>query len=278
MWAHRVVRTVADFGEGWGSSCAPAFAPAHFGHKSHMEEHPNIALVPVDHDLDVTSVVEVRRTLDALIDGGCRRIVLNLAGMSFVDSAGMALIFREVRRMRGVGGLVSITNAGDRVLRSLRIARLVDFAPVSGCGERPQVQELDPGVLPEWRSTLSIDPTDLAGSRRRVERVLARLGLAADAGFDLALAVGEAMGNAVDHTDSNCSLVTVACYPDRAVVEVSDCGCGYELGSEGELPEVSESGERGRGIRLMRLLADAVTIARKPSGHGTVVRIVKLLG
>ncbi|WP_417119078.1 anti-sigma factor antagonist [Olsenella phocaeensis] len=243
-----------------------------------MEEHSNIALVPVDHDLDVSSVDEVRRTLDGLIDGGCRRIVLNLSGMSFVDSAGMALIFREVRRMRQVGGLMSITNASDRVLRSLRIARLVDFAPVSGCGDRPQVQELDPGVLPEWRSTLSIDPTDLAGSRRRVEGMLARLNLAADAAFDLTLAVGEAMGNAVDHTDGHCALVTVARYPDRAVVEVSDCGCGYELGPDGDLPEVSDSGERGRGIRLMRLLADAVTIARKPSGRGTVVRIVKLLG
>ena len=256
-----------------------------------MEEHSNIALVPVDHDLDVSSVDEVRRTLDGLIDGGCRRIVLNLSGMSFVDSAGMALIFREVRRMRQVGGLVSITNASDRVLRSLRIARLVDFAPVSGCGDRPQVQELDPGVLPEWRSTLSIDPTDLAGSRRRVEGMLARLNLAADAAFDLTLAVGEAMGNAVDHTDGSCAQVTVSAFPDRAVIDVTDCGCGYAapprmptsvtgqgpLAGQGPFPEQDSFAERGRGVRMMRLLADSVTITPKPSGVGTLVRLVKLV-
>ena len=35
--------------------------------------------------------------------------------------------------------------------------------------------------------------------------------------------------------------------------------------------------ERGRGIKLMRLLADSVSIHLKRSGQGTVVRLVKLL-
>ena len=35
--------------------------------------------------------------------------------------------------------------------------------------------------------------------------------------------------------------------------------------------------ERGRGIKLMRLLVDDVDIRPKPSGKGTVVRLVKLV-
>ena len=72
-------------------------------------------------------------------------------------------------------------------------------------------------------------------------------------------------------------LVTVAAYPDRVVIEVSDCGCGFEVADDEELPETGAFAERGRGIRLMRLLVDSVSISLKRTGEGTVVRLVKLV-
>ncbi|MCI7219345.1 STAS domain-containing protein, partial [Parafannyhessea umbonata] len=69
---------------------------------------PNIALVPVEGDLDVTTAPRVRATVDSLIASGCRRVILNMAGVQYVDSAGMALLFREIRSMRQAGGLLSL--------------------------------------------------------------------------------------------------------------------------------------------------------------------------
>ncbi len=243
-----------------------------------MSMQPNIALVPIDDDLDVTSVARVRSAIDGLISGGCRRIVLNMAGACYVDSAGMALVLSEIRHMRSVGGLLSIINASDRVLRTLRLARLVDFMPVCGRGQRLEVPELDPGVVPEWRRVVRIDPKGMSFTRERLEQLFRCMDLTEDEVFDLTLAVGEAMGNAIDHTDGDCALVTVSSYPDRAVVDVTDCGCGYELASGLDAPEVAADAERGRGIKLMKLLADSVTITRRSSGRGTCVRIVKLVG
>ena len=60
-------------------------------------------------------------------------------------------------------------------------------------------------------------------------------------------------------------------------MEVSGCGCGFELADGDEPPEAAPEDERGRGIRLMRMLADSVSITRKRTGEGTVVRLVKLL-
>ena len=250
-----------------------------FGYNSRMNVRPDIALVPLDADLDVTSVARVRDQLDRIIDGGCKRIVLNMAQASYIDSAGMGLVFREVRRMRAAGGLISITNASERVLRSLRLSRLVDFAPVSGVGARPAVQELDPSAVPLWHRVVRIDPHDLSATRSRVEELLGRVRLSPDALFDLTLAVGEAIGNAVDHSGGcDCALVALECYEDRVLVDVTDCGCGFELTDGDGTPDVSENSERGRGIRLMRLLTDSVTIERRAAGRGTRVRIVKLLG
>ena len=244
-----------------------------------MERNANIALVPVDGDLDVTTVPPIRETLDRLIDGGCRRIVLNMAGAGFVDSAGMGLIIREIARMRSVGGLLSLTNVTPPVLRALRIARVVDYASVSTDAGEGDVPELDPSVLPLWRRVIRSDPADMREARDKGEELLEGLDFSADDRFDAKLAVGEALGNAVDHTDGSCVLMAVAGYPDRVVVEVSDCGCGYEAGEAMGAGVTAPTGpwnERGRGIKLMRLLADSVTITKKSVGSGTVVRIVKL--
>ena len=91
------------------------------------------------------------------------------------------------------------------------------------------------------------------------------------------LAVGEAIGNAADHTCEGGILTTVAAYADRVIIDVADCGAGYTLADDEEPPEVSCCAERGRGVKLMRLLTDAVSISVKPSGKGTVVHLVKLV-
>lgn len=241
-----------------------------------MATRTDIALLPVVGDLDVRSVPQLRSNIDGLISRGCRRIILNMAKVDFVDSAGLALIFFEVRRMRAVGGLISLVEVSPRVMRAFKLSRLVDYVPVSAVGQRTRVPELDPSVKPLWRTALPVCPSDLTSARMRVQELLGELPLAPDEVFDMTLAVGEAMGNAVDHTDGTGVLVTVCAYPDRAVVEVTDCGEGYEIAPDEEPVSCTGCEERGRGIKLMRLLADSVSISRRPGGRGTIARLVKL--
>ena len=239
------------------------------------QQKPDIALVPVEEDLDVTSVDGLRTTLDALIRRGCRRVILNMAGVSYIDSAGMALVLAEIRRMRSAGGLISLTNVSDTVLAILKRARVVDFVPVSAAAHNSQIADVDPTAQPLWRSVVPIDDSNLAQSRALVAHLLERAPLSPDERFDAGLAAGEAMGNVVDHAGGTGALVSVTAYHDRAVIEVADHGCGFDVQKELER-EVDPTAERGRGIRLMELLADSVSIKPQQYGPGTLVRIVKL--
>ena len=236
-----------------------------------MSGSVNIALVPVEGDLDVTTVPAVRRRVDRLVAGGCRRLLVNMADVGYVDSAGLGLILTELRRM------LSLINVSDQLYLALRRMRVLDFMPVRRSAARPRVTGLDPSVLPLWRMTFRVDADGLSEARERLGELLASMPFSPDEVFDMKLACGEALGNAVDHTCEGGVLATVAAYPDRAVVEVSDCGCGFQVAEDEELPEVGPYAERGRGIRLMRLLADSVTISPKSAGDGTVVRLVKLV-
>ncbi len=239
---------------------------------------PDITLLPVEGDLDVTSAPRLKIALDDLIDGGCRRVILNMAKVAHIDSAGMGVIFYETRRLRRVGGVLSIDNVSPEVYRALSVACVVDLIPVSRAGTKRHVPVLDPSIHPLWSRSLRIDLTRLSEARSWVERMLRRLPLSADEVFDVTLASGEALGNAVDHACSDEGIcITVTSFPDRVVVEVSDCGEGFEIAQDEEPTPEHGGEERGRGIRLMRLLVDSVSIARKRVGQGTVVSLIKML-
>lgn len=255
------------------------------GQNAPMTNADDILVIPVEGDLDVSCVARLRPYIDERIAGGCRRVILNMAQASYVDSLGMSLIFSEARRLRELGGLLSLVNVSAPVYRSLVICRLVDFVPVTGAGPKPPIPALDPTVRPLWHGTMRVDPSRLSMARGRVEQLLTQTGLTPDEVFDMTLAGGEALGNAIDHTSAEGVLLTVSVYADRVVVEVADCGDGFDPTRSGDgaedaadlSDETSGDLERGRGIKLMRMLADSVEIGRKANGAGTVVRLVKLI-
>lgn len=242
-----------------------------------MSHAPNIVCLPVSGDLDVVTAPRLRASVESLIDTGCRRVMLGMSDVSHVDSAGMATLFQLMRRMRDVGGVLSLEGVTHSVYRALCIACVVDVIPVSERGRRPQVPVLDPSVRPVWQRSLRVDPRRLSDARSWVEGLLGGTRLSRDEVFDLTLACGEALGNAIDHACSEAVYLMLACYPDRLTCEISDDGCGFELADDEEATPERGGEERGRGIRLMRLLADSVSIERKSTGDGTVVRMVKLL-
>jgi anti-sigma regulatory factor (Ser/Thr protein kinase) len=89
---------------------------------------------------------------------------------------------------------------------------------------------------------------------------------------DLALAVSEAVANAVRHTSSDSVMVRWVASADEATVEVADEGMFKRRA-------VSPDGQSGLGLPLMAAVMDEVSIARgSPRRAGTRVRLVKRKG
>lgn len=173
-------------------------------------------------------------------------------------------------------GLLSLVNASDEVVRFLEIARLVDILHVAGPA-RESIPAIPVGELPRWSKSVEVQRgiENLPYYRHRVAELLESLPLRRDERYDVALALGEALGNAYDHAGGVGCILTVQAYGDRVVLEVLDRGAGYSIDGASE-PVTSE--ERGRGIKLMRMLVDNVEVARRTDGAGTRVRMVKLFG
>lgn len=240
-----------------------------------MREWNDIAVLAPAGDIDISTVPALRAEVDGLIDAGTRRVLVNCQHVGFIDSTGLAFLLSRARRLMQEGGLLSLVNASSAVARFIQIARLVSVLHVT-LANKPPVPVLAPGESPVWSRSISVQEgvEHLGSYRHRVVEMLEGLALSRDEVYDTALATGEALGNAYDHAGGVACVLNVRAYRDRVVIEVCDGGSGYEISSDEE-PEEHE--ERGRGIKLMRLLVDSVEVRRRTDGPGTMVRLIKLL-
>ena len=241
-----------------------------------MREWTNITVVTPDGDIDIASVARLRTSIDDCVASGIRRIIVNCQFVTFIDSTGLAFLLSRARRLSQRDGLLSLVNASQNVLRILQIARLVEPLHVSAA-DKPAVPLLDHDAVPLWDKMLRVDPgiENLPRYRHRIAEFLSMVDLSDEDRFDVALAGGEALSNAYDHANAQNIVLAVHAYRDRVIIEVTDDGVGYALGAHEDAPLPTE--ERGRGIRLMRMLVDRVDVRRRSGASGTQVRLTKLL-
>ena len=78
-------------------------------------------VVPVGR-LDSASASLLRATLQKLDTAGERRILVDLAGVDYISSAALGVLFALAKRMRAVDGALAICSLGDQVRRVFEIA------------------------------------------------------------------------------------------------------------------------------------------------------------
>ena len=132
-------------------------------------------------------------------------------------------------------------------------------------------------AAPEWVEEFSImaDVGALGQARERVHALLEPLEYSSSQLFDIKVALGEALANAVRHGspsgESSSIQVRVSALEDRVSIDIVDAGAGFD-GEHDVSDDLYASG--GRGIMFMRALMDQVGFAPAEDG-GTTVTLVK---
>jgi anti-sigma regulatory factor (Ser/Thr protein kinase) len=119
--------------------------------------------------------------------------------------------------------------------------------------------------------TFRAHPSALAGVRAFIREVAAASSVPDEAADDLVLAVSEACGNAVLHSQSASIFVSFRVLDDAIEVHVKDEGVFRR-----RLRLESIDGTAGHGTRLMLAAVDELTVrAGTENRPGTLVRLVK---
>jgi serine/threonine-protein kinase RsbW len=232
-------------------------------------------------DIDTAVVPELREQLSASIESGCVNLVLDLTHVTYADSSALGLLVWLDHKLLPCDGRVMLAGANPDVSRILELSGLAHLATSISVTDDVEtaLEGLEMGQEPAealWRREICIpaDVNRLAGVRDEVSALVAPLGFAESAIFDIKVALGEALANAVRHgapADDGRVCVGVSAYDDRIVLEIADNGVGFDGVHSGNDDLYAPS---GRGIMFMRALMDRVEF-EPAAGGGTLVRLVK---
>ena len=233
-------------------------------------------------DIDSVSVPDVREAIESAVSDGCTAVVLDLAEVEYIDSSALGLLVWADHRLQPVNGTLLLAGAGHDVGRILELSGLIGVAPSVFVADSVEsaLAGLTPAVgqgVPLWTQSfeVSADASLMADARARVASMLAPLGMADSAVFDVKVAAGEALANAVRHGSPNglhdAIRVDVGAFDDRVEILVSDSGCGFDGVAEASVDVFAPS---GRGVLFMKALVDVVEFVAE-DGEGTRVRLTK---
>ncbi len=88
--------------------------------------------VQLEGELDHCSAERVRASLDALIeDPGIRRLVIDVARLTFMDSSGIGVVIGRYRTLARRGGSVAVRGASPQVDRIFQMSGLYQIVEKS---------------------------------------------------------------------------------------------------------------------------------------------------
>lgn len=106
-----------------------------------LTQKPNCLTARLIGELDHHAAGELRERIDnAVLQRQCRVLVLDLSGLTFMDSSGIGLIMGRYRLMSSLGGKLQVENASMRLESVLRLAGL-EKLPIWGDKERKTTHE-----------------------------------------------------------------------------------------------------------------------------------------
>lgn len=92
-------------------------------------------MVSVDGELDLHTTPELEQALTTVLSRGGRNVVVDLAGLVFIDSTALAALLRVQPDFRSRGGRLLLVSEDRRILRTLEITgldRTFDVEPQLG--------------------------------------------------------------------------------------------------------------------------------------------------
>jgi anti-anti-sigma factor len=86
-------------------------------------------ILTLEGEFDLSSAPAVRSALDNAVDGGIRRIVIDMLECSFVDSTGLGVLLHTAKRIEADGGMALVC-VDDQIRRLLGLTMIDRTIPV----------------------------------------------------------------------------------------------------------------------------------------------------
>ncbi|MFN8149136.1 MAG: STAS domain-containing protein [Candidatus Nanopelagicales bacterium] len=87
-------------------------------------------IVAATGEVDVYTAPVLDDALSAVVSGGATRVVVDLSGVDFLDSTGLSVLVKALKRVRDADGALDVVVTAERVNKVFRITGLDQVIPV----------------------------------------------------------------------------------------------------------------------------------------------------
>ncbi|MEV0895921.1 STAS domain-containing protein [Actinoplanes sp. NPDC049802] len=96
-----------------------------------MTEENGTTTLTLDGEIDILTVERVRVALGEAVEARPRRIVVDMSGVSFIDSTGLGALISGFQRARDSGIGFSLSHPSTQVRQVLVLSGLLEVVPVT---------------------------------------------------------------------------------------------------------------------------------------------------
>ena len=96
----------------------------------HTERENDICLMRLEGEIDVYTAPNLKEGLVEQIESGCVNILIDLEGVTFIDSSGLGVLVGGLRRAKENSGAIRLVCSRDNVLKIFRITGLDKVFPI----------------------------------------------------------------------------------------------------------------------------------------------------
>lgn len=87
-------------------------------------------IVAATGEVDVYTAPVLDDALSTVVSGGATRVVVDLSGVDFLDSTGLSVLVKALKRVRDADGALDVVVTAERVNKVFRITGLDQVIPV----------------------------------------------------------------------------------------------------------------------------------------------------
>ena len=89
---------------------------------SYSKSEPNV--LSLEGEIDLHESPQIREALTPMIERKLPRLLIDLTGVSYIDSSGLAVFIDAMQRVQSYGGQLALFGIGETVRNIFHIARL----------------------------------------------------------------------------------------------------------------------------------------------------------
>ncbi len=88
------------------------------------EKKSNAVVLKLEGRLDASTTSSVKWKVESVVRGKQRNLVIDMSGISFIDSSGLGILVASLRAINKAGGDIKITSLQDQVHAVFELTRL----------------------------------------------------------------------------------------------------------------------------------------------------------